>query len=352
MNNTFNTEDIKNEITRWATVKTPTLYHHFSTYLGIPSKEVKKIFLASQDIQDHIDQYFQEERKQERIELQEQLERDLVVLAELINNIAEQGKTITTTEIVKATGIARCNIKTFAHANLELWEQVTAVKPITERIRLKAEKKAAIEAVHAENRKSKEEALIAEAERKAAAKLEKEIKKATKKAYQEALAERRSQLKARSLEQQLRRERKFLAKDCEPVENLHAQETSIEAYAPFLSYLICELGYECGRLVKQLHFHIATEELEKIGYDYHLNLFFNGTNSMGIYVQDIDYLGTFPNKTGPVFHRFSFTWNKRMCEEPKTDRKAPLNLQLVRTTNKNGLRFEIPDYFFMSYLHD
>lgn len=349
---TYNIEDIKNEITRWATVKTPTLYQHFSTYLGVPTKEVKMLFTGSQAIQDHINQYFQEERIQERIELQEQLVRDLVVLADYLKQIADSGKTVTTTAIVKATGIARCNIKTFAHANPELWEQATAVKPITERIRLKAERKAAIEAVYAENGKRKEEARIAEAERKAEAKLEKEIKRATKRAYQEALAERRSQLKARNLEEQLRRERKFLSKDCEPVENLHAQETSIDAYAPFLSYLICDLAYERGRLAKQLHIHIATEELEKIGYEYHLNLFFNGTNSMGIYIQDIDYLGTFPNKTGPIFHRFSFTWNKRMCEEPKTDRKAPLNLQLVRTANRNGLCFQIPDYFFMSYLHD
>lgn len=352
MNNAFNIGDIKNEITRWATVKAPTLYQHFSIYLGIPSKEVKKLFLSSQEIQDHIDQYFQEERIQERIEFQEQLKRDLVVLADYLKQIVGSGKTVTTTAIVKATGIARCNIKTFAHSNPELWEQATAVKSIAERTRLKAERKAATEALQAENRKRKEEARIAEAERKAAEKLEKEIKKATKKAYQDALAERRSQLKARNLEEQLRRERKFLAKDCEPVENLHAPALHTEAYAPFLSYLICELGYERGRLVKQLHFHIATEELRKIGYDYHLNLFFNGTHSMGIYVHDIDYLGIFPNKTGPIYHRFSFTWNKRMCEEPKTDRKAPLNLQLVRTANKNGLCFQIPDYFFMSYLHD
>jgi hypothetical protein len=128
MNNTFNIEDIKNEITNWATVKTPTLYQHFAVYLGIPTREVKRIFVGSQEIQDHINKYFQAERIQENIERQLQLERDLTVLTKLITNIVELGKTITTDAIVKATSIGRNNIKTFAHANPELWKQATAVK--------------------------------------------------------------------------------------------------------------------------------------------------------------------------------------------------------------------------------
>jgi len=374
MNNTFNIEDIKNEITRWATVKNPTLYRHFSFYLGIPSKEVKKLFLSSQEIQDHIDQYFQEERIRERIELQEQLERDLVVLADYLKQIVGSRKTVTTTAIVKATGIARCNIKTFAHSNPELWEQATAVKSIAERTRLKAEKQAALNTEREERRRLKAERKAATEAQHAEAKRIKAEKRAIHEAKTFANAERK-RLKAekrfeevaakiskslisetraigKQYEEKLRLGRRE-RREARAAEQIARQEYfNAVALQPFSSYALCEYAFERGRLVKKIKFQIALQDLKAIGYEGHINIFSDGQDSFGIYVQDIDYLGTFPAKIGFNHHSFSFTWNKRMSEEPKANKKVPLNLQRIETTHKKGFYFRLPENFFQSYIAD
>ncbi len=343
MNNTFNTEDIKHEITRWATVKTPALYDHFSTYLGIQSKEIRKLFTGSQEIQDHINQYFQEDRIQERIELQEQLARDLVVLAELIKDIVDQGKTITTVAIVKATGIARCNIKTFAHANPELWEQATAVKALEERrrlkgsrLRLKAERKAETEAQHAENRRLR---AIRQVELDALLKARKEQKEANA-AYGRVLAERKAQLEEIQAQKKAEREAIRL-------------EKTRQGYETFGSYIGNELRYEKGRLVKKLEFFISNLDLVRIGFTGHINFIFGDDNCCGIYVQhEADHLGTFPTRINKDFHKFEITWNKRICDEPAEHTRAPLHLHLVETPHNNGFYFKIPERFFLGYIPD
>lgn len=371
---TYNIEDIKDEITRWATVKTPTLYQHFAVFLGISTKEVKKLFTGSQAIQDHINQYFQEERIQENIEREEQLQRDLAVLTELIRNIVQQGKTITTDAIVKATSIGRNNIKIFAHANPELWKQATAVKPTAEQIRLNAEKQAALNTEREEKRRLKAERKAATEAQHAEAKRIKAEKRTIHETKTLANAERRRLKAEKRLEEIAARVSKAIISETRAIGKQYKKKLRLErrerrearaaeqiarqeyfdaiALQPFSSYALCEYAYERGRLVKKIKFQIALLDLKAIGYAGHINILSDGQDNFGIYVQDIDYLGTFPAKIGFNHHSFSFTWNKRMCEEPKTNKKVPINLRRIETTNKKGFYFRLPENFFLSYITD
>lgn len=373
MNNTFNIEDIKNEITRWATVKTPTLYQHFSVYLGIPTKEVKQVFLASKDIQDHIDKYFQEERKQETIERNERFEKDQSFLAAFISEAVSNGKLVTTEKIAKEHGIIRCNIKAFANANPELWEQATGIESQQKRARLKAERKAVTEAeairrkeekerqqeiyveslrLKAQRRSQHEARVLANAERKRIkqeCRLEKILNSKTDSVCSD-VKEIRKQYKAK-LREAKRQEQE--AKDAA----LREQENKKKYYEdlsalPFTSYAFCGYAYKQGRLVKKIDFRIALSELKRIGYIGHLNMFQDGEGCFGIYVQDHDHIGKFPDATGNVYHTFSFTWNKRMCKEPRTNKMVPLNFKLVETENRNGLCFQLPEQFYLDYMYD
>lgn len=373
MINTHNIEDIKNEITRWATVKTPTLYQHFSVYLGIPTKEVKQIFLASEDIQEHIDKYFQEERKQETIERNEKFEHDQSFLLEYISEAVRNGKLVTTDELAKKHGIFRCNIKAFAHANPDLWEQATAIKSQKERARLRAEQRAAAKAdatkrkeekerrkeinaeslrLKAERRSQHEARVLANCERKRIkqeCRLEKILNCRTDSVLSD-VKEIRKQYKAK-LREEKRQEQEV--KDAA----LREQEKKKKYYEnlsglPFTSYAFCGYAYKQGRLVKKIDFRIALSELERIGYIGHLNMFQDGEGCFGIYVQDHHHIGKFPDATGNVYHTFSFTWNKRMCKEPRTNKMVPLNFKLVETENRNGLCFQLPEQFYLDYMYN
>ncbi|MGF6275891.1 uncharacterized Zn finger protein (UPF0148 family) [Massilia sp. UYP11] len=336
MNNTFNTENIKNEITRWATVKTPALYDHFSTYLGIPSKEIRKLFIESQEIQDHINQYFQEEKIQEKLEREENLKKDLATLEALFKTAVEKKKIFLVKALVKSTGIPRCNIKTFSKENSELWEMVVGPTAIAERKRIKTERKAAIEARHAENRRLK---ALRKAELDALVKARKEQKEA-KAAYLLVVAERKAQLE--ELQAQKKAEREIIR-----------LEKIQQRYETFGSYIGNELRYEKGRLVKKLEFFISNLDLVKIGFTGHINFIFGDDNCCGIYVQhEADHLGTFPTRINKDFHKFEITWNKRICDEPAEHTRAPLHLHLVETPHNNGFYFKIPERFFLGYIPD
>lgn len=327
MINTPNIEEIKNEITRWAVTKTPLLYEHFSKYLGIEKKEVRKLFTDSDEIQDHINQYFQEERVQERAELAEQLEKDLATLEELVTTAAENNKILLVGALAKSTGIARCNIKKFAKANPELWGKVVGPTAIAERRRLEAERKAAIEAEQAEQKRLKAERKADREAEKAAVALIKKLSEVKPNRGELTIA----QLKAKKREKP-------------PTPNWLSQ--------PYLSCAVCDYAYEKGRLVKKVRFKIALAELSKIGYEHHLSLFFDGDNKVGIYVQEHHHLGTFAGATGPLFHTFDFTWHKRMCREPKPSKMVPLHFTLVETGERKGLCFKLPEEFFLDFIYD
>lgn len=389
MNNTFNTEDIKNEITRWATVKAPTLYQHFSIYLGIPTKEVKKVFLESQEIQDHINQYFQEERRQETLEREENLKKDLATLEALFKTAVEKKKIFLVKSLVKSTGIPSCNVKTFSKENSELWEMVVGPTAIAERRRLKAERKAAIEAQHAESRRFK---ALRKADLDTLVKARKEQKEA-KAAYLLVVAERKEQLKEIQAQKKANREiillwrlkkrneldalvkgrkeqRKdnasysiVLAERKAQLEEIRARkraerevirlEKIQQRYDPFGSYIGSELRYEKGRLVKKLQLYISNIDLAKIGFTGHLNFFFGDDNCCGIYVQhQADHIGTFPTRINKDYHKFELTWNKRICDEPAEHTRAPLYLNHVETSHNSGFYFQIPERFFLGYIAD
>jgi hypothetical protein len=330
MNNTSDIEDIKDEITRWAATKTPQLYEHFSAYLGIEKKEVKNLFASSKEIQNHIDQYFQEERAQELAERGAQLTTDLVVLNDLICSAVANRQVLTVEKIAKATGIARCNVRAYAEGNPEVWAKATGAQALEdlyaerrEKRKLKEERKAATEALHAENRRLKAERTAIH-EAKTLAKAE------------------RKKLKAELIEK--------LARDNSIA--LERKSPTAQPPEPFSSYAVCDYAYERGRLVKKLYFKISLLELRKIGYTEHINLFFDGIDCFGIYVHDHDHLGNYPSRKGPDFHIFCFTWHKKMCEEPRTNKMVPIKFNLVETTYKNGLCFMLPEPFFMSYISD
>lgn len=394
MNNTYNIEDIKDEITRWATVKTPTLYQHFAVYLGISTKEVKQIFIASQDIQDHIELYFQDERKQETIERNEKFEHDQAFLSTYISEAARNGKLVNAKKIVKEHGIFRCNIKAFAQANPELWEQATVIKSQQECARLKAERTAAIQAQHAENRRLKE-VRKAEFEQLLRDRKDEKAAKAAKAAYKILLVERKKQLKEieknrkaaieaqRAENRRLKAERKAYR---EALAQAKKDEKAIKAANKLLlaerkkelaeiarkgreakearrlansnsqifgSYIGSELRYEKGRLIKKLQFYISNLELAKIGFAGHVNFFFDDDNCCGIYVQkQADHIGTFPTRTNRDYQKFELTWNKRLCDEPAEQTKAPLHLHLTTTPHNSGFYFRIPERFFLGYIPD
>ena len=397
---TYNIENIKDEITRWATVKTPTLYQHFAVYLGISTKEVKQIFIASQDIQDHIELYFQDERKQETIERNEKFEHDQAFLSTYISEAARKGKLVNVKKIAKEHGIFRCNIKAFAQANPELWEQATAIKSQQECARLKAERKAAIQAQHAENRRLKE-VRKAEFEQLLQARKDEKAAKAAKAAYKILLIERKKQLKEiennrkaaveaqRAENRRLKAERKAyrdaLAQAKKDERAIKAAKAAKAAYKILLSerkkqlaemernareakeatrlknsnaqkfgsYVGSELRYEKGRLVKKLQFYISNIELAKIGFAGHVNFFFDDDNCCGIYVQkQADHIGTFPTRTNRDYQKFELTWNKRLCDEPAEQTKAPLHLHLTTTPHNSGFYFRIPERFFLGYIPD
>lgn len=334
---TYNIEDIKDEITRWATVKTPTLYQHFAVYLGISTKEVKQIFIASQDIQDHIELHFQDERKQESIERNEKFEHDQAFLSTYISEAARKGKLVNVKKIAKEHGIFRCNIKAFAQANPELWEQATAIKSQQECARFNAERKAAIQAQHAENRRLKE-VRKAEFEQLLQARKDEKAAKAAKAAYKILLIERKKQLA--EIERNARE-----AKEATRLKNSNAQK--------FGSYVGSELRYEKGRLVKKLQFYISNIELAKIGFAGHVNFFFGDDNCCGIYVQkQADHIGIFPTRTNSDYQKFELTWNKRICDEPAEQTRAPLHLHLTTTPHNSGFYFRIPERFFLGYIPD
>lgn len=323
MNNTFNIEDIKNEITRWATVKTPALYQHFSTYLGISTKAAREFFTGSQEIQDHINQYFEEEKIQENIEREENLKKDLATLEALFRTAVDKKKIFVVEALAKSTGIPRSNIKTFSKKSPELWEMVVGPTAIAERKRIKAERKA----INEENRILREE------------------RKADREAEKLALAhiKKLSEVKPNRGELTLA-QLKVNKHEKPPATPWQSQQ--------FLSCAVCDYAYERGRLVKKICFKLALSELQKIGYIHHLNMFFDGDNKIGLYTQEQDHLGTFAESTGPVFHTFTFTWNNRVCREPKPNKMVALHFKLVETDNKNGLCFALPEEFFLDYLYD
>lgn len=391
MINKHNIEELKNEITRWASVKTPTLYQHFSTILGIPTKEVKEIFLASQDIQDHIEYYFQEERKLETIERNAKFEHDQSFLLEYISEAVRNGKLVTTEKIAKEHGVHRCNMRAFAHAHPELWEQATAIKSQQERARLKAERKAVLQAEHAENRRLKAER---RANFEALAQARKD-EKAAKAAYKVLLAERKKQLvemerNAREAkEAQLAENRRLKAErraELEALAQARKDEKAAKAAYKLLlaerkkqlieiernarkakeanrlecsksqkfgSYVGSELRYEKGRLVKKLQFYISNIDLAKIGFTGHVNFFFGDDNFCGMYVQhSADHIGTFPTRSNTDYHKFELTWNKRLCDEPAENIRAPLHFHVVETPHNSGFYFKIPERFFLGYIPD
>lgn len=346
-------EDIKHEITRWAVTKSPNLYQHFAEYLGIDRKEVSKLFKANEGIQAHINKYFQEERVQESEERQQQLEKDLAQLNDFIQTVIAEKRTITTEQVVKATGIARCNVKFFAFANSEIWRAATAIKSFDERAQLKAERHALLLSQQREAKKLRTEQREAERKEKAerhalvlaqhaeTKKLKAERKEAqtAQRAIYNALAEFRAKNKAiekARLEATEQKQRYY-------------DEFASTAYS---SNAVCEFAYERGRLVKKIKFNIAVVELEEIGYEGYVNFLCDAERCFGIYVQKHAHIGDFPSKKRPNFHTFSLTWNKRLCEEPRANKMAPINFKLVETGDNKGLMFMLPEQFFMSYIPD
>jgi hypothetical protein len=225
-----------------------------------------------------------------------------------------------------------------------------------EKRRLKAERKAAIEAQHAEAKRIKAEKraiyeakTLANAERKRL-KAEQRCEEIAATVSKALIAETRAI--GKQYKKQLRLERRE-RREARAAEKFARQEYfNAVALIPFSSYVLCEYAYERGRLVKKIKFQIALQDLKAIGYEGYINILSDGKNRFGVYVQGIDYLGTFPDKIGFNHHSFSFTWNKRMCEEPKINKKAPLALHRVETNNKKGFYFQIPESFFLSYLTD
>jgi len=360
-------EDIKHEITRWAVTKSPNLYQHFAEYLGIDRKEVSKLFKANEGIQAQINQYFQEERVQEEVERKQQLENDLVQLNDIIQTVIAEKRTTTTDQIVKATGIARCNIKIFAQTNVEIWREATGIKTLDERAQLKAErhalllsqqraaKKLSTEQREAEKKeKAERHALVlaqhAENRRLKAKKIEKRCQNIAEQRFKASVAQTRAIAKEYQKKMRQEKKQKIAAKQ-EAMRLKQASKTSIPS-RQFSSHAVCHYAYERGRLVKKIYFKLSVIELRKIGYAAHINLSHDGKDCFGIYVSDHDHLGNHPYTSGPDFHVFSFTWHKKMCEEPRVNKMAPIDFKLVETEYKKGFCFKLPEQFFMSYIPD